>query len=34
MKAYTKKVANTLKTGLVILAIVGVIYLIKVILEG
>ena len=32
IKEYSKKVANTLKTGLVILAIAGVLYLIKVIL--
>jgi hypothetical protein len=29
MKAYAKKVANTLITGLVILAIAGLIYLIR-----
>jgi len=33
MKAYAKKVSRTLITGLVILAIAGEIYLIKVILE-
>lgn len=33
MKAYAKEVTNTLITGLVILAIAGEIYLIKVILE-
>jgi len=34
MKAYAKKVANTLIAGLVIPAIAGLIYLIRVVLEG
>jgi len=34
MKAYAKKVARTLLSGLVILAIAGLIYLILAILEG
>jgi len=34
MKAYAKKVANTLITGLVILAIAGAIYLIRVVLAS